>query len=126
MWLRYVKAADLSALHDELLAAGVAPLRVEGTDTDVAVEVDAVTNASVVSAVVAAHNAATAGAARDARVANEQTLRDRVEGALVSLNAAWTNWATLTAAQKDGALRLNVRVTVALSRLQLRRLEGTE
>lgn len=57
---------------------------------------------------------------------NDQLLRDRVDQALENLGAAHANWATLTAPQKDAALRLNVRVTLALARLQLRKLDETD
>lgn len=56
--------------------------------------------------------------------ANEVTLRDRAEQAITTLENAHAGWASLTAAQKDGALRLTVRVVVALARLVLRRLDS--
>lgn len=71
----------------------------------------------------AAAAVATAQAALDV---NDATLRDRVDQALTQLATAHTNWGTLTAAQKDAALKLNVRVTLALARLQLRKLDGTD
>lgn len=55
---------------------------------------------------------------------NESTLRDRVEQALGNLQAAWDGWAGLTPAQKDAALKLQVRVTIALVRLVLRKLDA--
>lgn len=66
-------------------------------------------------------------AASAERVAEENatTLRDRAEQALENLEGAWAGWANLTAAQKDAALKLNVRVTVALARLVLRKLDKT-
>lgn len=64
-------------------------------------------------------------AAAAAIAANEAALRDRADVALVNLQAAWDGWAGLTAAQKDAALKLNVRVTIALARLLLRRLDST-
>ena len=72
--------------------------------------------------------AAAAGTAAEQAVfsANDRTLRDRVEQGLSALAAAHANWGALTAVQKDTALRLNVRVTLALARLQLRRLDSTD
>lgn len=55
--------------------------------------------------------------------ANAGTIRQRATDAIANLESAYTNWGTLTAAQKDAALRLNVRVTVGLVRLYLRLLD---
>lgn len=60
----------------------------------------------------------------DAEASAVSTLRDRISGAIDTLEQAWANWATLTDAQKDAAQKLNVRVTVALGRLAVRRLDG--
>lgn len=57
--------------------------------------------------------------------ANAATLRDRADTALVQLENGWTNWATLTPAQKDGLAKLNCRVNAALIRLALGRLDAT-
>lgn len=62
----------------------------------------------------------------DTRTATEgtaETLRTRAVEAIETLENAWAGWANLTAAQKDAALKLNVRVTIALARLVLRRLD---
>jgi hypothetical protein len=56
--------------------------------------------------------------------ANETTLRSRADAALANLETAYENWPTLTQAQKDAALRLTVRVSAALVRLQLRKLDN--
>ena len=55
---------------------------------------------------------------------NERALRERADQALTNLEDAWTNWATLTAPQKDAAMRLSVRVNAAVIRLMLRRLDS--
>jgi hypothetical protein len=55
----------------------------------------------------------------------EATLRDRADAAIGNLQAAYDGWSGLTAAQKDAALKLTVRATIALIRLQLRKLDAT-
>lgn len=60
----------------------------------------------------------------EAQAANEATLRGRADAAIANLEAAWNGWGSLTAAQKDAALKLTVRVTIALARLVLRRLDA--
>jgi hypothetical protein len=59
-----------------------------------------------------------------AAMPNEGTLRTRVDQAVTNLENAWTNWDTLTPAQKDAAQKLCVRVTAGLARLQLRKLDS--
>lgn len=54
----------------------------------------------------------------------EGKLRTTASDAIATLAQAHANWASLTAAQKDAALRLNVRVTVALARLTVGRLDS--
>lgn len=56
--------------------------------------------------------------------ANEDTLRSRAESALATLEQAVANWDSLTAAQKDGALKLTVKATAGLIRLALRRFDS--
>lgn len=77
---------------------------------------------------LAADQAAAAVIAADVALqdTNAATLRDRIQQAITTLTNAHTNWGTLTAAQKDSALKLNVRVTVALARLHLRKLDATD
>jgi hypothetical protein len=65
---------------------------------------------------------ATAQATREGEITSETTLRDRAETSIATLEQAYAGWATLTAAQKDAALRLTVRVAATLARLVLRRL----
>lgn len=79
-----------------------------------------------VAAIQADRDAAIATlAAATAEEGNATTLRDRAVAALANLEAAWDGWGALTAAQKDAALKLNVRVTIAIARLVLRRLDKT-
>lgn len=54
---------------------------------------------------------------------NETTLRDRADQSIATLEQAWTGWGALTAAQKDAALKLTVRVVITLARLTLRKLD---
>lgn len=81
-----------------------------------------------VDAVVAAHDPSTPDATEvgeDAAAANAATLRERADQAVAALEQAYAAWPNLTAAQRMDAARLNVRVTVALARLQLRKLDST-
>lgn len=57
------------------------------------------------------------------RQQNADTLSDMINQAVTNLEQAWANWDTLTPAQKDQAVRLNLRVTAGLARLQLRKLD---
>lgn len=49
-------------------------------------------------------------------------LYSNVDQAVDTLESAWDSWATLSAAQKDAALKLTVRVVTRLARLTLGRL----
>lgn len=60
--------------------------------------------------------------AADATVSG--TIRLKIEQALATLEQTYANWGALTAAQKDSALRLNARVTIALSRMVLGRFDS--
>lgn len=55
---------------------------------------------------------------------HEVELRDRAGGAIDTLEQAVASWSSLTAAQKDAAAKLSLRVVVALARLALRRFEA--
>lgn len=82
---------------------------------------------SELAAVVRSHaDRVAAAAALEAEAANEDTLRSRIDSSLGTLANAWQAWPTLSPAQKDGAMRLTVRVTLALARLEQRRLESTD
>lgn len=117
--------------EQKALDAARAQLELAGLDAREAAEARAEERVALTASEVAACEADAEAAAQTAQTAaaasaNESTLRDRVAAALATLTAAQENWATLTAAQKDGALRLTVRVTAALARLQLRQLDETD
>lgn len=57
-------------------------------------------------------------------VINADTLRDKADQAITLLENADANWASLTAAQKDAAMRLSVRVVAKLARMAVNRLEA--
>lgn len=136
MNLTYQRKHRLGKIHDELLAAIPALRPAGGQDALLLVSGDGETlklvvpdsaDRAAIDAVVAAHDPTTPSAWEQAVAtadANDATLRDRLGTALANLETANTNWATLTAAQKDAALRLGIRVDAALIRLALRRLEA--
>lgn len=100
--LQYVRPHLLSRLHDELVAAGIRPERVEGIGDEITLTVPDSQSEAPVAAVVQAHNAAPAPPA-----AGYQLVDD--------LRQALANWDTLTAIQKDGVLRRCARAVVALA-----------
>ncbi|HVE24032.1 MAG TPA: hypothetical protein VNC22_01440 [Sporichthya sp.] len=53
---------------------------------------------------------------------NRADFTAQADQAIATLESAWDNWATLTAAQKDATLKLTVRVVTRLARLLLGRL----
>jgi hypothetical protein len=57
--------------------------------------------------------------------ANAETLREQADQAISTLEAAASGWSSLSASQKDGALKLSVRVVAKLARLVLGRLESS-
>lgn len=57
------------------------------------------------------------------QAANAATLDDRISQAIQTLEQAAAGWATLTAAQKDAALKLAVAAVARLARLQVRQLD---
>lgn len=54
---------------------------------------------------------------------NAATMTDRTANAIGTLEDAAASWGTLTAAQKDAAMKLTVQVVVRLARLVLHRLD---
>lgn len=146
MILHYVKPHELARLGDELTAAGVACLRLEGDYRDaegdkggemvaepipngIRITVDdngGETTAAAVAAVVEAHDPRVAAAERTALTANAAAIHDRIEKALDGLEAAGRDWGTLSPAQKDAALMLSVRMSARLARLALRRYDAPE
>lgn len=121
-------------LYDELRAAVAGELSLSAAQVfpgesvaTVSVGVADNVQESTVAAVVAAHDPTTPGPAEATEIqhaSNEATLRTRVLDAINTLEQAHANWPTLSAAQKDAALRLNVRVTAALARIQFRQLDS--
>jgi hypothetical protein len=55
---------------------------------------------------------------------NREQIVAKIQAALALLETADTNWASLTAGQKDAAQRLAVRVAAKLARLTLGQLEA--
>lgn len=110
MRLHYAKATNGPALHDALAAAGVPVERVETATAETWVTVPDGTDAAPIAAAVAAHDAAQASPADAA----DRTRTTRLDAALTAFRQADTDWATLTAAQKDQVLRHLVRAMVAL------------
>lgn len=115
---------------DELenVQAGVR-LELGGDEIRIAVREEVDPNA--VAAAVAAHDAAALDKAaadelaqHEAELDVETTLRTRAADAIATLEQAHAGWGALTAAQKDAALKLTVRVTISLARLALRRLDS--
>ena len=107
MRLEYAVAHVLSALHDELLAAGIAPTYL-GDDPDnpdgVVLEVPDGTSEAAVAAVIAAHDPAAAAAA--AQAAESQFAQDvqTVKTFMAAANGSATD------AQRDAVFKAFVRV----------------
>lgn len=112
----YTKAHKLSLLHDQLLAAGVAPSHIEGIATDIRVTVaDGVAKAAV-DAVVTAHDAAVLSAAEagdQAEVADRSDLVAQYAAGMARLDAIVTDGPTYTQTQARDAI-------VDLARIQRR------
>lgn len=68
--------------------------------------------------------ATAAKAERESEQTNETALRDRADQAVGTLENAVAGWANLTAAQKDGAIKLAIRVVIALARLRLAKFDS--
>jgi hypothetical protein len=125
--LTYTKAHLLSSLHDELIAAGIAPTYLgdkpgtaNGIEMDVADEQDE----AAVAAVVAAHNRASAQAAWDAARQAEADDDTQARGLVAQLDDAITlasGAGTLTAAQMKAGLLLALRSIRLVVKYELRR-----
>lgn len=95
--LAYTRPHRLARLHDELLAAGITPERVEGNGDDVWLTVPDGTSAAAVNAVVAAHDPAAIDAAKQA---NEQAVTAaRALVVQTAQTAVGVAYGSLTAAQ---------------------------
>lgn len=53
--------------------------------------------------------------------AAREQMQDRLAQSVDTMQAAWSNWDTLTAAQKDNAMRLTLRVAMTLARFVVAR-----
>lgn len=103
--LQYSRPNLLARLHDEILAAGIVPTRVEGAGNEIRITVeDAVSDASV-AAVVAAHDP-TPDPLPD--FGNDATTRDQLVSGVTQLRA-YLALANPTAAQSATALKLVIR-----------------
>jgi len=61
----------------------------------------------------------------DEDMARRQAMFAKLDNARDALENAWQSWDSLTAAQKDSAMKLSVRVVCGLSRLARHRYEST-
>lgn len=128
--LTYTKAHLLTALHDELVAAGIRPSYVGGTagdPDDIELAVDDAVDEAAVAAVVAAHDRAAATAAWDAARQAERDEDTQVRGLLAQLDdaiATASGTGTLTAAQVKAGLLLALRAIRLIVRHELRRRGG--
>lgn len=127
MKLTYTKAHHLTALHDELIAAGIHPTYV-GDDPAVAdgiaLEVSDDQDAAAVAAVVAAHDGAAALAAWQAARQAERDEDSQAAGYVAQLDDAIATAqaaGTLTNAQIKGGLLLALRGIRLIIRYELRR-----
>lgn len=126
--LTYTRPHLLAALHQQLIDAGLPPLRCEGgypdRPDDLALEYPDGVSAAAVAAVVAAHDKAAAQAADDAARRLEADDTTQARQVLAQLTATIDGWPTATNAQKLDATLLCLRVCRVLVRLALRRLGG--
>lgn len=115
----YTKPHKLSLLHDQLIAAGIAPLRVEGAGNQIWVTVSNETTEASVGAVVAAHDAGALSAGEqdeDEFESAQADLRAQYAQAVTRLDVIVTDGPTYTAAQVRDAV-------VDLARIQRRVLK---
>ena len=126
--LTYTRPHLLAALHDELIAAGLPPLRCEGGYPDrpdaIALEYDDAADEAAVAAVVAAHDGAAAQSAYDAARQAERDEDTQVTGFVAQLDDAIATAqaaGTLTAAQVKAGLLLALKGVRLIIRYELRR-----
>ncbi len=103
--LRYSHPNLLARLHDELLAAGITPERVEGRGEDIWITVADGANEQTIAVVVAAHDP-TPDPVPD--FGNDATTRDQLVSGVTQLRA-YLALANPTAAQSATALKLVIR-----------------
>lgn len=125
--LTYTRPHLLSSLHQQLVDAGLPPLRCEGgypgKPDDLALEYDDATDAAAVAAVVAAHDKAAAEAAQTAAAQQVTTDKNRIDTAEAELEAERDLLVAgaPTAADVRRILLLLVRVQLAMVRWVKRR-----
>ncbi len=125
--LTYTKAHILTALHDDLVAAGIHPSYVGDTPGDadgIELEVADSQDEAAVAVVVAAHDRAAAVSARQAARQAERDEDTQVRGIVAQLDdaiATASGAGTLTAAQLKAGLLLALRAVRLLVRHELRR-----
>lgn len=138
MATKFPKAEALMAEPNEALAALLERVTEQAaSETDPAAVVHGsyyVEDEGSIIAIQAAQGAAPTMAAIAAKsdavapdpavLANAVTLQDRAAQAIANLQASYDGWSGLTAAQKDAAQKLTIRVVIALARLVLRRLDA--
>lgn len=125
--LRYERPHKLTRLHEELLAAGIRPERVEGDGATCWLTVADAVDEAAVAAVVNAHDA-TAASSGERQMANRTALHARARAARAELIdlAGKIAAGTATAAERTRALELLCRATAALIRLELAELEASD
>lgn len=94
-------------------------MTLEMADSGELITEDSATDAAV-NAIIQAHDGSLPAQER----LNEASLRTKVRNAITNLETADASWGALTAAQKDAAIRLSVRVAAKLARLAVAQLEA--
>jgi hypothetical protein len=126
----YSQPHDLSALHDELIAAGIRPTYVGGSASDpdrFVLELPDDADEGAVAAVLAAHDKPAAVAKRQAAQQAERDEDTQVRGLVAQLDdaiATASGAGTLTAAHVKAGLLLALRAIRMIVRHELRRRGG--
>lgn len=125
--LAYAKAHKLPLLHDQLLGAGIAPERVEGSPDGQTAWITVANGVSkaAVDAVVAAHDPAIQSAGEQAaaeRTAATTDIRDQYQAAMTRLDEIEAESATILASAANAATRTLAAHTRDQARIQRRLL----